>query len=527
MSQRNRRIVTFAVMMGTALAALDVTVVSAAMPTIIGHLGSLSLYPWVFSAYLLTSTITMPLYGKLSDIYGRKRMFALGAAIFLIGSALCGTATSMPLLILYRALQGLGAGGVQPMTMTIIGDIYSMEERGRIQGLFSSVWSISSIVGPAVGGLMTQYLSWRGIFYMNLPFGLISIVLLLNYLDEKLEPRRVRIDYLGAGLLCIGVTALLLAILEGGTDFPWDSLPILALFGVAAFCAGLFLWQEFRAPEPILPPPLFRRRIISVSVLGSVLLGAEIVALPSYLPLYVQGVLGGTALIAGIAVAPLSVLWPAGSYLCGRLVLRVGYRVSALAGVVSSILGMALLLPLGWLPLGTTAQGACILLGTGLAGFGMGTLSLTYLIAIQNSVPWNQRGVATASSQFARSIGGAVGVSAMGAVLNAQLASQLLAKGINLSSIADPGQPGHSLTVSSLLRPETRAALPADLVARLVGPLGDALHLVFLIIVAVTVSGLLAAWWLPGGKVRPQAASGDEPADAPVEAGALAAERVV
>src|SRR5215831_11061482 len=187
MIQKHRRIVTFAVMMGTALAALDVTVVSTAMPTIIGHLGSLSLYPWVFSAYLLSSTITMPLYGKLSDIYGRKRLFALGAIIFLIGSALCGTANSMPELILYRALQGLGAGGVQPMTMTIIGDMYSMEERGRIQGLFSSVWSISSIVGPAVGGVMTQYLSWRGIFYMNVPFGIISIILLWKYLDEQIE----------------------------------------------------------------------------------------------------------------------------------------------------------------------------------------------------------------------------------------------------------------------------------------------------------------------------------------------------
>jgi EmrB/QacA subfamily drug resistance transporter len=527
MNQRNRKIVTFAVMMGTALAALDTTVVSTAMPTIIGHLGSLSLYPWVFSAYLLSSTITMPIYGKLADIYGRKRMFALGAIIFLLGSALCGTATSMPLLILYRVLQGVGAGGVQPMTMTIIGDIYSMEERGRIQGLFSSVWSISSIVGPTVGGLMTQYLSWRGIFYMNIPFGIISIILLWKYLDEQLEPRRVRIDYLGAALLCTGVTALLLAILEGGTAFPWGSLPILSLFGVAVFSTILFLWQESRAPEPMLPPPLFRRRIISVSVLGSVLLGALIVAVPSYLPLYVQGVLGGTALVAGFAVAPLSLLWPAGSYLCGRLVLRVGYRVSALAGAVFSILGIALLIPLGWLPLGTTAQGACILIGIGLAGFGMGTISLTYLIAVQNSVPWNQRGVATASSQFARSIGGAVGVSAMGAVLNTRLASQLLARGINLGAIADPAQPGHSLTVSSLLRPETRDALSADLVARLVGPLGDALHVVFLIIVAITLAGLLAAWWLPGGKVTPQEESGDGKTTVPVEAGSLAAEGVL
>jgi EmrB/QacA subfamily drug resistance transporter len=517
MPQRHRRIVTIAVILGTALAALDVTVVSTAMPTIIGRLGSLSLYPWVFSAYLLTSTITMPLYGKLADIAGRKRMFALGATIFLIGSVLCGTATSMPQLIAYRVLQGLGAGGVLPMTITIVGDIYSMQERGRIQGLFSSVWSISSIVGPAIGGLITQYLSWRGIFYMNIPFGILSIFLLWKYLDERLEPRRVRIDYAGAGLLCLGVSALLLAILEGGTDFPWDSLPILGLFALAALCTALFIWQEFRTPEPILPPSLFGRPIISVSLLGSLLLGVLMVALPTYIPLYVQGVLGSTALIAGIAVAPLSVLWPLGSYLSGRLVLRLGYRVSALAGVVLSVLGMALLIPLGWLNLDTIAQGACILIGTGLAGFGMGTISLTYLIAIQNSVPWQGRGVATASGQFARSIGGAVGVSAMGAALNAELARQLTAHGINL----------HGLTVNALLRPETRAALPADLIAQLVGPLGAALHIVFLITVTITAAGVIAAWWLPGGKVIPQnepAIPESQPAPAASASPSLAAE---
>ncbi|HEY7356338.1 MAG TPA: MFS transporter, partial [Ktedonobacterales bacterium] len=330
MTKRDRRIVTIAVMLGTALSALDVTVVSAAMPTIVGHLGGLSLYPWIFSSYLLASTITVPLYGKLADLYGRKRIYAISAILFLIGSGLCGAATSMPQLILFRVVQGLGAGGVQPMTFTIIGDIYSVEQRGKVQGLFSGVWGVSSVVGPLVGGVITQYISWRGIFYINLPFGLLSIVLLWVYLHEQLERRRTRIDYLGAALLAVGITALLLGIQEGGVDFPWNSAPILGLLALAVICLALFVWQEFRAPEPMLPPRLIRQGIIAVSTLGALLLGTLIVVIPSYLPLYVQGVEGGTALIAGIALAPMMILWPGGSYFCGVLVLRVGYRASAL-----------------------------------------------------------------------------------------------------------------------------------------------------------------------------------------------------
>lgn len=520
MTKHNRRIVTAAVMLGTALAALDATVVSAAMPTIVGHLGGLSLYPWVFSAYLLASTITIPIYGKLADLYGRKRIFTVSAILFLIGSGLCGAATSMPQLILFRVVQGVGAGGVQPMTFTIVGDIYSVEERGKAQGLFSGVWGVSSVIGPLIGGLITQYISWRGIFYMNLPFGLLSILLLWVYLHEHLEPRRPRIDYLGAGVLALGVTALLLGILEGGVDFPWDSLPILALLALAATCLALFIWQEFRAPEPILPPRLFQQRVIAVSTLGALLLGTLIIVLPSYLPLYVQGVEGGTALIAGIALAPLSVFWPGGSYVCGVLVLRVGYRASALLGVALSSVGLALIVPLGWLNLNQIATAALILSGLALTGFGLGILSLTYLIAVQNNVAWNQRGVATASNQFARTIGGAIGVSAMGAVLNAQLTGRLAATGVNLGAIPDPTQPGHFLTLNALLRPETRAALPAEVLAQLVGPLGASLHILFIMMFALGALGLLSALLLPSGAVSSKTASEDEQPALPVEAAA-------
>lgn len=505
MNKKTRRIVTFAVMMGTALAALDGTVVSTAMPTITGHLGGLSLYPWVFSSYLLTGTVTVPIYGKLADQYGRKPLFTVGASLFLLGSALCGTATSMPQLIAYRVIQGIGSGGVL-LTSTIVGDIYSVEERGRVQGLFSGVWGVSSVVGPLIGGLITQYLSWRGIFYMNLPFGLLSIVLLWLYLHEQTEKRRPRIDYLGAVLLTLGVSALLLGIQEGGVDFPWNSWPILTLLALAVVFLGLFVWQEFRAPEPVLPPPLFRRRIMAVSTIGATLLGTLIIVVPSYLPLFIQGVEGGNAVEAGIGLAPLAVLWALGSLLSGVLVLRLGYRVSATTGVIIASLGLACLVPLGWLSLSQGALIALILVGTGLAGIGMGVISLTYLIAVQNSVPWNQRGVATASNQFARTIGGAVGVSALGAVLNGQLSSRLAALGISLNGISDPSQHGKTLTVNDLLRPETRAALPHTLLTHLTAALGGSLNILFILMLAMGIAGFAASLLLPGGPVSSQSA---------------------
>lgn len=520
MNKKTRRIVTFAVMMGTALAALDGTVVSTAMPTITGHLGGLSLYPWVFSAYLLTGTVTVPIYGKLADLYGRKPLFTVGASLFLLGSALCGTASGMPQLIAYRVIQGIGSGGVLPLTSTIVGDIYSVEERGRVQGLFSGVWGVSSVVGPLIGGLMTQYLSWRGIFYMNLPFGLLSIALLWMYLHEQTEKRRPRIDYLGVALLTLGVSALLLGIQEGGVDFPWNSWPILTLLALAVVFLSLFIWQEFRAPEPVLPPPLFRRRIIAVSTIGAVLLGALIIVVPSYLPLFIQGVEGGNAVEAGFGLAPLSVLWAIGSYLSGMLVLRLGYRVSATTGVIIASLGLACLVPLGWLALSQGALIALILAGTGLAGIGMGVISLTYLIAVQNSVPWNQRGVATASNQFARTIGGAVGVSALGAVLNGQLGSRLAALGLSLNNISDPTQHGKKLAVNDLLRPETRAALPHSLLTQLTASLGGSLHILFLLMFAMAIAGLAASLLLPGGAISSK--TGGASTETPAQAGAPA-----
>jgi EmrB/QacA subfamily drug resistance transporter len=273
MTRQAKIIVTIALMLGMSLASLDTTIVGTAMPSIVGKLGGITLYSWVFSVYLLTSTTTVPIYGKLADLFGRKPLFLFGVTVFLIGSIASGAAQSMEQLIVFRAIQGLGAGAVLPIVLTIIGDIFVLEERARVQGLFSGVWALSSIVGPALGGLIVDHFSWRWVFYINIPFGLLSAFLLIISFKEKVERKKLSLDYIGTLTLTGGIVALLFALLEGGTNWAWNSLQSIALFALAALLLILFLYQERRAPEPILPLTLFKNRIIAISSIGGVILG--------------------------------------------------------------------------------------------------------------------------------------------------------------------------------------------------------------------------------------------------------------
>ena len=283
-------------MLGMSLAALDTTIIGTALPSIVGKLGGITLYSWVFSIYLLTSTVTVPIYGKLADLYGRKPLFLFGSSLFLLGSIACGAAQNMEQLILFRALQGLGAGAVQPIVLTLIGDIFSLEERARVQGLFSAVWGLSSIIGPAVGGIIVDRLSWRWAFYINVPFGLVSIVLLALFLHENVEKRKnVQLDYSGTLFLSGAIVALLFAVLQGGTSWDWFSLPSISTFALAIILFVLFFIVERRVPEPILPLSLFKNRIISISSIGGFILGVILFGVTSYIPLFVQGVKGGSA----------------------------------------------------------------------------------------------------------------------------------------------------------------------------------------------------------------------------------------
>src|SRR5207253_462462 len=342
MTKKTKIIVTIALMLGMSLAALDTTIVGTALPSIVGKLGGITLYSWVFSAYLLTSTSTVAVYGKLADLFGRKPLFLFGTAVFLIGSMASGAAQSMEQLILFRAIQGLGAGAVLPIVLTIIGDIFALEERAKVQGLFSGVWGVSSIIGPALGGVIVDHFSWRWVFYINLPFGLLSAFLLIVSLKEHVERKKHSIDYVGSLLLTVGIVALLFALLQGGVTWAWISLPSLGLFILAIVLLVLFLFQEARASEPILPLTLFTNRIITISSIGGVILGVVMFGITSYVPLFVQGVKGGTATSAGITLGPLLLAWPIAATLSSKLIIRAGYRLTAGLGAFLVVIGVGM-----------------------------------------------------------------------------------------------------------------------------------------------------------------------------------------
>ena len=489
----NTAAVTAAVMLATALAALDTTVVGTAMPTIIGSLGGLALYSWVFSSYLLTSTTTVPVYGRLADIYGRRPVFVVGAALFLAGSVLCGAAASMEQLIIFRAVQGLGAGAVLPVSITVVGDIFTVQRRAQIQGLLSSVWAASAIVGPGLGGLIVDHIGWRWVFYVNLPFGLVSITLFLLYLHESVERRQRSVDYIGAVGLTAGLTLLLLGLLEssqGGRGLP---IPAWSLLGGGLILLALVLWNQTRVPEPLLPLALLRRRVLAVSYGASLAVGATLLGLSSYVPPFVQGVLGGTAVAAGAALAPMSIGWPVGSMLSGRLILRYGYRPIVLLGT-----GLILGGSLGALLIGQSTSQPFIMVVMAVVGLGMGFSATSFLVAVQSSVGWGQRGIATAFIQFARSIGGAVGVAAMGSLLNSGLSRGLALAGAQGSSES-------VAALSSILEPTARAALPAQTLELARALFANSLHDVYLAVVATAAAGLALAALFPRGSVEEHA----------------------
>jgi len=321
---RSRKLVTAALALAMFLAALEATAVGTAMPTVVADLGGVSRYSWVFSVYLLASTTTVPMYGKLADLFGRLRIFTIAVVLFLVGAALCGMAQTFPQLILFRAIQGVGAGGVIPVAITVVGDIYSLEERGRIQGVFSGVWAISSLVGPAAGGLITDLLSWRWVFYLNLPFGIASVLMLHLFLREEEHRSERRLDLLGTLSLTASIALLLLALLEGTELWGWSDLRTLSMITCAGAGLLFFLWQEGRAPEPMLPLELFQNRVIAVASAGGFLMGTVLFCAAAFVPMYTQGVLGGTAIDAGMTLAPMSIGWPIASTTSGWLLAKRG-----------------------------------------------------------------------------------------------------------------------------------------------------------------------------------------------------------
>jgi len=410
--------VLLAVMVSTALIAIDATILATAVHPLVQDLGGFAAFPWLFSIYLLAQAVSVPIYSKLADTIGRKPIMLIGIGLFLLGSVLSGFAWSMPVLIAFRALQGIGAGAVQPMSITIIGDIYTVAERARVQGYVASMWAISSVVGPTLGGVFSQFISWRWIFFVNVPLCVLAFVLLLRGFHERVERTRHRIDLPGASLLAASTALIILGILEGGVAWGWGSPISISVFVAGAVLLAAFLLVERRASEPVLPLWVFRRRLLLTTSLAAFAVGAALVGLSSFIPTYLQVSLGVTPLEAGLTLAALTIGWPISATFAGRMYLRIGFRLTSIIGASVVVVGAVLLAAFGLTPTILLVAVFCFMIG---AGFGWANVST--MIAAQSSVEWNERGVVTGANMFARSIGSAVGAAILGAVANAVIAA--------------------------------------------------------------------------------------------------------
>ncbi|TVU59305.1 MFS transporter [Paenarthrobacter nitroguajacolicus] len=406
--------ILIALMLATGLVAIDATIVATAVPSIVEDIGGFASFPWLFSAYLLAQAVSVPVYAKLSDVLGRKPVILLGIGLFLLGSILCGVAWSMPALIAFRVLQGLGAGAVQPVAITIAGDIYTLAERAKVQGYLASVWAVSSVVGPTLGGLFASLGIWRWIFLINIPLCLLAAWMLIRTFHENVEPTKHRIDYVGAGLLTISLSLLILGALQGGQAWAWNSPISITVFAVGALVFVAFLLVERKAAEPVLPPWVVSRRLLATTAMVAFGVGAVMLGLTSYVPTFLEGALSTSPLLAGLALAALTLGWPISASQAGRFYLRIGFRKTAIIGILITVIGTAVLALTASSPNVLLVAVACFIVGLGL-----GLVATPSLIAAQTSVEWNERGVVTGTNLFARSIGSAIGVAVLGAVANA------------------------------------------------------------------------------------------------------------
>ena len=510
-SQRETLLTMFGVLMVMLLASLDQTIVSTAMPRVIADLHGFDRYTWVSTAYLLTSTVMVPIYGKLSDLFGRKPIFLFGVVVFLIGSALSGASQSMNQLIAFRALQGIGAGALMPIAIAIVGDLFTPRERGKWQGVTGGVWGISAIIGPTLGGWITQNASWRWVFYVNLPIG-IAALLVLIFLMPTLRGRakEISIDYVGAALLVLGTVPLLLGFTWAGSQYDWLSPQIFGLFSIAFISLASFIvyeaWLERRGGQPIIEPSLFKNSIFSVSTLITTIFGMALFGGIFFIPLYVQGVVGSSATSSGLILTPLMLTSVAGSIVSGQLVSRLGrYKWIAILGMLVSVAGVVLLARLNVNSTNNDVLVAMLVLGLGL-GIGMSL----YTLIVQNALP-TKIGQSTATLTFFRQIGGTIALAAMGSVMTAAylpafhsalpvailhaVPAQYLAAFNNPQILLSPTTLAQIESHAAAMGPQSVAMLHQIIEAVKIG-LAQGIHNVFVLSLGLMIVGLIAVFFL-------------------------------
>lgn len=481
----HRPFVLVAVMLAMFVSAVEATIVTTAMPVIVSDLGGFSRYSWVFSAYLLMSTVTVLIYGKLADLFGRKRVFLFGMLMFLVGSILCGFALSMEQLIVYRLVQGLGAGAIMPIATTIVGDIYSTEERAKIQGYLSSVWGVSAVLGPVIGGGVVLFLSWKYVFWVNVPLGILSMIGVAVFLKEPAIERDVKIDYQGALLLTASLSLILFWLTEGGHSFSRTSFVGIGLLLCGVILSFFFVRNEKRATNPMMPFSIWKNPVILYANLVSFLLGFMLIAVSTYLPTFVTGVMEQPAIIAGFTLTTMSIGWPIASTIAGHLLVRYGTFTVAFSGGISLIVGaflFAFMTPSSG-PFWAAAASFFI-------GVGMGLTTTGFVVTIQGAVPRHERASATAANSFMRNFGNTVAAAFFGAILNYTLMNYFK-KHESSFTLND---------VNLLLTSEGRATVMEVNLIILQEGLNHSLHVVYLSVVFFAVISFLLILKIPRGK---------------------------
>lgn len=465
--------VLVAVMVSMAMVAFEATIVSTAMPTIVADLGGLSLYSWVFSSYLLAQTAVTVVFGKLADIYGRRPIVLLGIAVFLAGSILAGIATSLPALIVARLIQGIGAGALQPAAITIIADLYPGKQRGKVQGYLAAVWAGSAVIGPLLGSFIVHAISWPWVFWINLPIGAAAAAIYLAFLREPVRERGGSVDIVGAILSAIAIAALMLALTEGGTSIVLLAASVL----VFAVAAALFVWQERRAPDPMISLQLWQRQSIATANGVTVLASMSLMGLTTFLPIYVQGVLGQSAVVAGFTLTTMLLGWPLGSTIAARIFYRFGARPLVLTGACLQPVGALILTLMG--PGSSPVQAGIASL---VMGFGMGLITVSALLVIQGEAAAHERGAGTASNLFSRNLGSTLGAAVMGAVLNFGLWHASAGQGVSEDQLRQLlGRAGDVSSAAGAVR----------------AVLQDGLHVTFIAMLVLALATILVAAFVP------------------------------